>query len=200
MVELMHKTFSLFAAFVLLLAVNAHASQFPVYQQVELHKGWNLISPTGWTYRYVDVDSGSCLLTSPPGSSGIKFLNYNTLSGSYDETTHPMMNKGYWVHSKDEKCRIKFVNDGLIGLPYITSSKLEKGWNQLGNPFFMMGDSVKLSDVNGDCKILGAWKYDSASRKYVETDKFETGKGIWIKAAGACTLSKDDSPPAPPEQ
>jgi hypothetical protein len=159
--------------------IEARFAQTPALVTVAARSGWNLVSVPLTVGDY----SGSALLptavTSPYAFSGGSYVVRSTLANG----------PGYWVKFSGDQ------NLGMSGFDRIEEDiTVEEGWNLVGS----ISTPVSVSSIGSEPPGIVTSQFFSYEGSYVVSPVIEPGKGYWVKAgqAGTITLSSSSGIPA----
>ncbi|MEM2174835.1 MAG: hypothetical protein QXI58_04355 [Candidatus Micrarchaeia archaeon] len=145
--------------------------------EIELKKGWNLISTP---------------FKSPKIDTNCEYKRLYHWNGKKWTTVRYMKNmkvgKGYWVEVEKD-CKVKFSGTTVAEISHIKN--LNAGWNHIGSPY----DGFNLEEGVGNCKIIsclgnkcGALYWNSSTQEWEVTTSLEKGKAYFINVESSCTL------------
>jgi hypothetical protein len=111
-----------------------------------------------------------------------KLLHYQ--NGAYaaypDQLKKIELGKGYWFNTIEPDFQIK-LSQATVSQVSQTDAfvlNLEKGWNQIGNPYPFNLDWQKIKDANANAGLNSIWLFEEGA--YVKKDVLATWKGAFV--------------------
>jgi len=164
---------------------------------IDLKKGWNLISVPG---NGIGFTQGTC--TEKP--LAFVFVSEKQTYVSLDDALKDMGKEKLLDHLSTHSLWIYSYGDCNIGFnfkSYSTYSNLalDDGWNLLGTTKDMVGET--LSNIKGSCSFEKIYVWSSDSQKWIEKSENdlieEMGYGFLIKTSASCNLKNNVIQPPP---
>lgn len=111
-----------------------------------------------------------------------KLLHYqNGAYASYPEQLKKIeLGKGYWFNTIEPDFQIKLSQATVSQVSQTDAFEmnLEKGWNQIGNPYPFNIDWQKMKDANASAGLNSIWLFEEGA--YVKKDVLATWKGAFV--------------------
>jgi len=143
-------------------------------------------------YMLIDKNVSSVFLAmGAPDKKKWRLFHYQ--SGKYieypDNITTVDLGKGYWFNTLDKSA----IKPGAGNVAESNQSKpfsivLEKGWNQIGNPFPFSISWTSVKAVNTVSSVNSLWTYNSGAG-YVKTEGFKAWGGAFVFSDTGGTLT-----------
>ena len=147
---------------------------------IDLEKGWNLISSPVESGYSVSLIKEQCAVQSGPWV-------WDAVDREYTKVSKILPAEGSWIKVAGN-CRYDVPGAEITAAEDL---QLQKGWNLVS----WFGD-INESTVTGNCEITsGPWWWDVSDQKYREASShLNPNFGYWIKVENDCILMKQKLP------
>lgn len=175
--EIMNRA-NVFFDFNLPVMTNAVTNRVAMLTTLQLSSRWNLVS-----HPFSDADLAVHAIFP---HSQTQAYYYQSASG-YVPTDIMAHGAGYWIRSDSARSPSFFA----VGITNLTIP-VEKGWNLIGS----IGSTIPVTSIIGSPDTIVKSLYYGYAGAYVSSASIIPGKGYWVKAARAGTLTLNAVGPA----
>lgn len=147
---------------------------YDVEVSIDLKSGWNMVSVP------VVLHNSTVSVVFP---TALVVYAWNAATKSYSAVTSLEPGKGYWVAVTTN------TTVALSGLPVVTwTANMSTGWNMIGSVISQA--SFAAPEDNPDSSVMAfTYWWDPVGKSYVLGATVEPGKGYWIAATRAASLT-----------